>query len=208
MSWWLSIFPATLSLASRALALVLSIPRSTLSPTVSPLASALSFARSALSSALSPVLFALPVTLSLASVLFSFVLSQASEVFSLVLSHASDVFSFTVSLASVAFSLTVLLSSAAMAGRVLHASPSAMASAVMVSLRMACPPHPSLAAKPTPADEGTSGLQDLLGNLFHIGGVDLTLVRLHHVADDAADLLGIGDAERLGALLHEIAQRG
>src|SRR5438128_280729 len=114
MSVLLSIWPAILSLVSRALALVLSMPRSTLAPTVS-----LSRAASALSSAfLSPLTLAL--TLSLASV----------------------VFSLTVSLASTALSLSVLsLGSALMAGMALRLMPSATARAAVASLYMAGPPR-------------------------------------------------------------------
>src|SRR5712664_2581738 len=174
MSAELSVWAATLSLASRALALVLSTPRSTLS-----------------------------LTLSLVSTVFSLVLSQASEVFSLVLSQVSAAFSLTLSV--VLWSLVV---SAAMAGRVLHASPSATASAAVASLCMAGPPRPGGIAKPTPAAGSLSGLQQLLCNLFHIGGVDMSLVGFHDVADETADLLGIGDAEAARTLLHEATQRG
>ena len=40
-----------------------------------------------------------------------------------------------------------------------------------------------------------SGLQQVLCNPFHIGGVHMSLVRFHDVADEAADLLEVGDAE-------------
>src|SRR2546425_1171757 len=218
MSALLSVCAAILSLVSRALALVFSTPRSTLAPTVS-LPSAFSRA-SALSSAdsfLSPLTLALilsfasrvfSLVLSHASEVFSLVLSQASEVFSLVLSQASEVFSLTVSLASTALSFSVLLSSALMAGMALRLMPSATARAAVASVYMAGPPRGGWVAKPTPAAEAASGLQQLLGNLFHIGRIDLSLVGFHDVADEAADLLGVGDAERPRTLLHEATQRG
>src|SRR5207245_427808 len=191
-------------LVSRALALVFSTPRSTLAPTVS-LPSAFR-AASAWSSADSFLTLAL--ILSFASTVFSLALSHASEVVSLVLSQASEVFSLTVSLASTALSFSVLLSSALMAGMALRLMPSATARAAVASVYMAGPPRGWWVAKPTPAAEAASGLQQLLGNLFHIGRIDLSLVGFHDVADEAADLLGVGDAERPRTLLHEATQRG
>src|SRR5437867_3242777 len=41
-----------------------------------------------------------------------------------------------------------------------------------------------------------SGLQQLLCNAFHLGGVHLLFVGFHDVADEAADLLEVVDAER------------
>src|SRR5260370_40725156 len=173
MSAELSVLAAILSLVSRALALVLSRPRSTLAPTVS-LPSAFR-AASALSSADSFLLpLSLSLTLSLVSTVFSLVLSHASEVFSLVLSQVSAAFSLTLSV--VLWSLVV---SAAMAARVLHASPSATASAVVASLCMAGPPRRGVVAKPTPAARSLSGLQQLLPHRFHSRRVDLSLVGFH-----------------------------
>src|SRR5712664_1622580 len=151
---------------------------------------------------------ALALVLSHPSRVFSLILSFASRVFSLVLSHASEVFSLTVSLASTALSFSVLLSSALMAGMALRLMPSATARAAVASVYMAGPPRGWWVAKPTPAAEAASGLQQLLGNLFHIGRIDLCLVGFHDVADEAADLLGVGDAERPRTLLHEATQRG
>src|SRR2546422_4747110 len=202
MSALLSVCAAILSLVSRALALVFSTPRSTLAPTVSlPSAFRAASAWSSADSFLSPLTFALilsfastvfSLVLSHASEVFSLVLSQASEVLSLVLSQASEVFSLTVSLASTALSFSVLLSSALMAGMALRLMPSATARAAVASLYMAGPPRGWWVAKPTPAAEAASGLQQLLGNLLHIGRVDLSLVGFHDVADEAADLLGVG----------------
>src|SRR5437667_5928182 len=207
MSALLSVFAAILSLVSRALALVFSTPRSTLVPTVSlPSAFRAASAWSSADSFWSPLTLAL--ILSFASTVFSLALSHASEVVSLVLSQASEVFSLTVSLASTALSFSVLLSSALMAGMALRLMPSATARAAVASLYMAGPPRGWWVAKPTPAAEAASGLQQLLGNLFHIGRVDLSLVGFHDVADEAADLLGVGDAERPRTLLHEATQRG
>src|SRR5215471_16364812 len=171
MSALLSIFPASLSLVSRAVSLIL----------------------------------------SQASDVFSFVLSHAPDVLSLVLSQASDVFSLTVSLASTALSLTVLSVSAATAGRVLQASPIAAATAMLARLCMACPPrrcvlqkrHQRRAIRP-----GGSALQELLGNLFHIGGIDLSLVGFHDITHEATDLFEVGDAQGFRTLLHEAPQRG
>src|SRR5206468_253125 len=203
----LSVCAAILSLVSRALALVFSTPRSTLAPTVSlPSAFRAASAWSSADSFLSPLTLAL--ILSFASTVFSLALSHASEVVSLVLSQASEVFSLTVSLASTALFFSVLLSSALMAGMALRLMPSATARAAVASLDMAGPPRGWWVAKPTPAAEAASGLQQLLGNLFHIGRVDLSLVGFHDVADEAADLLGVGDAERPRTLLHEATQRG
>src|SRR5437016_1732175 len=166
---------AILSLVSRALALVFSTPRSTLAPTVSlPSAFRAASAWSSADSFLSPLTLAL--ILSFASTVFSLALSHASEVVSLVLSQASEVFSLTVSLASTALSFSVLLSSALMAGMALRLLPSATARAAVASLYMAGPPRGWWVAKPTPAAEAASGLQQLLGNLLHIGRVDLSLV--------------------------------
>src|SRR5437773_2039732 len=106
------------------------------------------------------------------------------------------------------FSFSVLLSSALMAGMALRLMPSATARAAVASLYMAGPPRGWWVAKPTPAAEAASGLRQLLGNLLHIGRVDLSLVGLLVVADEAADLLGVGDAERPRTLLHEATQRG
>src|SRR5437667_53271 len=207
MSALLSVCAAILSLVSRALALVFSTPRSTLAPTVSlPSAFRAASAWSSADSFWSPLTLAL--ILSFASTVFSLALSHASEVVSLVLSQASEVFSLTVSLASTALSFSVLLSSALMAGMALRLMPSATARAAVASLYMAGPPRGWWVAKPTPAAEAASGLQQLLGNLFHIGRVDLSLVGFHDVADEAADLLGVGDAERPRTLLHEATQRG
>src|SRR5213083_786886 len=49
--------------------------------------------------------------------------------------------------------------------------------------------------------------EELLGDPFDIGGLDLPLVRLHDVADQATDLLGVGDPERGEALADERAQK-
>src|SRR5438094_8097353 len=95
-----------------------------------------------------------------------------------------------------------------MAGRVLHASPSATASAAVASLCMAGPPRPWCRCKTNTSSGSLSGLEQLLGNLFHIRGVDLSLVGFHDIADETADLLGIGDAEAPRTLLHEATQRG
>src|SRR2546426_7743570 len=183
MSALLSVCAAILSLVSRALALVFSTPRSTLAPTVSlPSAFRAASAWSSADSFLSPLTLAL--ILSFASTVFSLALSHASEVVSLVLSQASEV------------SFSVLLSSALMAGMALRLMPSATARAAVASLYMAGPPRGWWVAKPTPAAEAASGLQQLLGNLFHIGRVDLSLVGFHDVADEAADLLGVGEIGR------------
>src|SRR6266571_6798169 len=48
--------------------------------------------------------------------------------------------------------------------------------------------------------------EELLGDPFDVGGLDLPLVRLHDVADQATDLLGVGDPERGEALADERAQ--
>src|SRR3989454_8839816 len=48
--------------------------------------------------------------------------------------------------------------------------------------------------------------EELLGDPFDVGGLDLPLVRLHDVADQAPDLLGVGDPERGEALADERAQ--
>src|SRR5260370_22037685 len=202
MSSLLSVLAAILSLVSRALALVLSRPRSTFEPTVSlPSLLRAASAVSAAASFLLPLILSL--TLYLVSTVFSLGLSQASDVFSLVLSQVSAAFSLTLSV--VLWSLVV---SAALAGRVLHASPSATASAVVASLCMAGPPRRGVVAKPTPAAGSLSGLQQLLRNLFHSRGVDLSLVGFHDVADETADLLEIDDAEAPRTLLHEATQRG
>src|SRR2546422_3411311 len=47
---------------------------------------------------------------------------------------------------------------------------------------------------------------ELLGDPLDIGGLDLPLVRLHDVADQATDLLEVGDPERGEALADERAQ--
>src|SRR5712691_13426008 len=52
-----------------------------------------------------------------------------------------------------------------------------------------------------------SALQQLLGDALDLGGLDLALVRLQDVADEAADLLGVGDAEGPHALLDERLRR-
>src|SRR5205809_4911866 len=52
-----------------------------------------------------------------------------------------------------------------------------------------------------------SALQQLLGDALDVGRLDLALVRLHDVADEAPDLVGVGDAERGHALLDEGAHR-
>src|SRR5262245_25543457 len=49
--------------------------------------------------------------------------------------------------------------------------------------------------------------EQLLGDSLDVGGLDLALVRLHDVADEAPDLLHIRDAEGIQPLLHEPAQR-
>src|SRR5206468_666534 len=208
----LSVCAAILSLVSRALALVFSTPRSTLAPTVSlPSAFRAASAWSSADSFLSPLTLAL--ILSFASTVFSLALSHASEVVSLVLSQASEVFSLTVSLASTALFFSVLLSSALMAGMALRLMPSATARAAVASLYMAGPPRGWWVAKPTPAAEAASGLQQLLGNLLHIGPVHLARAalggaarlepRLEH-ADDVrgARVLGAdGLRQRVGQLL-------
>src|SRR5438034_11114485 len=57
------------------------------------------------------------------------------------------------------------------------------------------------------AAAAASALEQLLGDALDVGGVHLALVGLHDVADEPADLLGIGDAERLQALPDECLQR-
>src|SRR5262252_2204553 len=57
----------------------------------------------------------------------------------------------------------------------------------------------------TPPEGGTGSLQQLFRNALDVGGVHLALVRLHHVADQAPDVLGVGDAEGGAALLDERA---
>src|SRR5207249_10909205 len=48
--------------------------------------------------------------------------------------------------------------------------------------------------------------EELLGDTLDIGGLDLPLVRFHDVADQAPDLLSVGDLERGEALADESAQ--
>src|SRR2546426_11805652 len=48
--------------------------------------------------------------------------------------------------------------------------------------------------------------EELLGDPLDIGGLDLPLVRFHDVADQAPDLLSVGDPERGEALADERAQ--
>jgi hypothetical protein len=52
------------------------------------------------------------------------------------------------------------------------------------------------------------GLEQLLGYALDVARLDPALVRLHDVADEAADLLGVGDAERAQALAHQRAEGG
>src|SRR4029453_4188050 len=49
--------------------------------------------------------------------------------------------------------------------------------------------------------------QELLGDAFDVAGLDLPLVGLHHVAAQAAGLLGVRDAETPDGLGDEGAQR-
>src|SRR2546425_11495951 len=49
--------------------------------------------------------------------------------------------------------------------------------------------------------------KELLREPLDAAGLDLALVRLHDVAHQAADLLGVGDGERGGAGAYERAQR-
>src|SRR2546430_5099952 len=54
--------------------------------------------------------------------------------------------------------------------------------------------------------EGLDFPEELLGDPLDGGGLDLPLVRLHDVAEQATDLLGVGDPERGEALADERAQ--
>src|SRR5262249_27712335 len=59
-----------------------------------------------------------------------------------------------------------------------------------------------------PVRVATLGLQHVLGNALDVRRVDLTLVSLHDVSDEPADLLGVGDLERVQPLTNERAERG
>src|SRR5262249_1276266 len=66
--------------------------------------------------------------------------------------------------------------------------------------------RPDGGARPARRVPGKLSREELLGDALDVGRVHLPLVRLHDVAHQAADLLGVGEAERAEALLDEDAQ--
>src|SRR2546427_123210 len=54
--------------------------------------------------------------------------------------------------------------------------------------------------------EGLDFPEELLGDPLDVGGLDLPLVRLHDVAEQATDLLSVGDPERGVELTDELEQ--